>query len=73
MATAVWVGQPQCTMLALRRRCGSDTRAGNCCSNTNRYAWVAARCTLPGIVAHESARQGGVRLRRPDFGDAPET
>ncbi|MGW0812172.1 Gfo/Idh/MocA family protein [Streptomyces viridiviolaceus] len=35
-------------------------------------AWVAARYTLPGIVAHESARQGGVRLRIPDFGDAPE-
>ncbi|MEU5079687.1 MULTISPECIES: Gfo/Idh/MocA family protein [Streptomyces] len=34
-------------------------------------AWVAARYTLPGIVAHESARQGGVRLRIPDFGDAP--
>ena len=35
-------------------------------------AWVAARYTLPGIVAHESARQGGVRLDIPDFGDAPE-
>ncbi|MEU0471283.1 Gfo/Idh/MocA family protein [Streptomyces olivaceus] len=35
-------------------------------------AWVAARYTLPGIVAHESARQGGARLRIPDFGDAPE-
>ncbi|MFC7597660.1 Gfo/Idh/MocA family protein [Terrabacter sp. GCM10028922] len=34
-------------------------------------AWVAARYTLPGIVAHESARQGGVRLEVPDFGDAP--
>jgi predicted dehydrogenase len=34
-------------------------------------AWVAARYTLPGIVAHESARQGGVRLKVPDFGDAP--
>ncbi|MGW4565566.1 Gfo/Idh/MocA family protein [Streptomyces sp. NPDC004561] len=34
-------------------------------------AWVAARYTLPGIVAHESARQGGVRLAIPDFGDAP--
>ncbi|WP_381558793.1 Gfo/Idh/MocA family protein [Streptomyces eurythermus] len=34
-------------------------------------AWVAARYTLPGIVAHESARQGGVRLEIPDFGDAP--
>lgn len=36
-------------------------------------AWVAARYTLPGIVAHESARQGGVRLEIPDFGDAPES
>jgi predicted dehydrogenase len=35
-------------------------------------AWVAARYTLPGILAHESARQGGVRLRIPDFGDAPQ-
>ena len=35
-------------------------------------AWVAARFTLPGIVAHESARQGGVRLEIEDFGDAPE-
>ncbi|MEU3522533.1 Gfo/Idh/MocA family oxidoreductase [Streptomyces sp. NPDC038707] len=34
-------------------------------------AWTAARYTLPGIVAHESARQGGVRLDIPDFGDAP--
>ncbi|MFE2428093.1 Gfo/Idh/MocA family protein [Streptomyces sp. NPDC059373] len=34
-------------------------------------AWVAARYTLPGIIAHESARQGGVRLDIPDFGDAP--
>ncbi|MFJ9422220.1 Gfo/Idh/MocA family protein [Streptomyces sp. NPDC101249] len=36
-------------------------------------AWVAARYTLPGIVAHESARQGGVRLEIPDFGDAPRS
>ncbi|MFJ7040337.1 Gfo/Idh/MocA family protein [Streptomyces rochei] len=35
-------------------------------------AWVAARYTLPGIIAHESSRQGGVRLEIPDFGDAPE-
>jgi len=34
-------------------------------------AWVAARFTVPGIVAHESARLGGVRLPIPDFGDAP--
>ncbi|MFI6874393.1 Gfo/Idh/MocA family protein [Streptomyces sp. NPDC050400] len=35
-------------------------------------AWVAARYTLPGIVAHDSARQGGARLEIPDFGDAPQ-
>ncbi|MFG2881339.1 Gfo/Idh/MocA family protein [Streptomyces sp. NPDC048297] len=35
-------------------------------------AWVAARYTLPGVLAHESARQGGVRLEIPDFGDAPQ-
>jgi predicted dehydrogenase len=34
-------------------------------------AWVAARYTLPGIIAHASARQGGARLEIPDFGDAP--
>ena len=34
-------------------------------------AWVAARFTLPGIVAHESALNGGERLRIRDFGDAP--
>ncbi|WP_030756767.1 Gfo/Idh/MocA family protein [Streptomyces sp. NRRL F-5135] len=35
-------------------------------------AWVAARYTLPGIVAHESALKDGERLEIPDFGDAPE-
>ena len=34
-------------------------------------AWVAARYTLPGIIAHESALKGGVRLDVPDLGDAP--
>ncbi|WDM45618.1 Gfo/Idh/MocA family oxidoreductase [Microbacterium luteolum] len=34
-------------------------------------AWVAARFTLPGIIAHESALLGGVRLPIPDFGEAP--
>jgi predicted dehydrogenase len=34
-------------------------------------AWVAARYTLPGVVAHQSALQGGARLEIPDFGDAP--
>lgn len=30
--------------------------------------WDAARYCLPGIVAHESARQGGVQLEIPDLG-----
>lgn len=34
-------------------------------------AWVAARFTLPGIVAHASAVRGGERLPIRDFGDAP--
>ena len=34
-------------------------------------AWVAARYTVPGIVAYESIRQGGVTLDVPDFGDPP--
>jgi predicted dehydrogenase len=34
-------------------------------------ALVAARYTLPGIVAHESALRGGERLPIPDFGDPP--
>ncbi|WP_458111889.1 Gfo/Idh/MocA family oxidoreductase [Arthrobacter sp. R1-13] len=36
-------------------------------------AWVAARFTLPGIVAHESALNGGERLPIRDFGDGPST
>lgn len=36
-------------------------------------AWVAARYTLPGVVAHESALRGGERLPIRDFGDAPES
>jgi predicted dehydrogenase len=34
-------------------------------------AWVAARFTLPGVIAHQSALRGGERLTIPDFGDAP--
>ncbi|WP_026820331.1 Gfo/Idh/MocA family protein [Arthrobacter castelli] len=34
-------------------------------------AWVAARFTLPGIIAHQSANQSGQRLPIPDFGDPP--
>ena len=34
-------------------------------------AWEAARYTLPGIAAHESALRGGERIPVADFGDAP--
>jgi predicted dehydrogenase len=34
-------------------------------------AWVAARFTLPGVIAHQSALRGGERLPVPDHGDAP--
>lgn len=34
-------------------------------------AWVAARYTLPGVIAHESAVRGGQRLEIPDLGEAP--
>ncbi len=34
--------------------------------------WTAARFTLPGIVAQESALNEGQRLPIPDFGDGPE-
>jgi predicted dehydrogenase len=34
-------------------------------------AWVAARFTVPGVVAHESALRAGERLPVPDFGDGP--
>ena len=34
-------------------------------------AWRAARFTIPGLIAHESALQGGALLDVPDFGDAP--
>lgn len=36
-------------------------------------AWDAARYMIPGLIAHESALQGGKLLDIPDFGDAPET
>ena len=34
-------------------------------------AWQAAKYNLPGLVAHQSAMQGGVTLDIPDFGDPP--
>lgn len=35
-------------------------------------AWECARYTIPGIIAHESAMQGGISLDIPDFGDMPD-
>lgn len=32
-------------------------------------AWTAARYTVPGIVAHDSALRGGAQLPVPDFGE----
>ena len=34
-------------------------------------AWFAARTNIPGLIAIESARQGGVPMDVPDCGDAP--
>lgn len=34
-------------------------------------AWQAARYNLPGLVAHQSAMQGGVMLEVPDCGNPP--
>lgn len=34
-------------------------------------AWTAARYTVPGLIAHQSALAGGARLDVPDFGSAP--
>ncbi len=33
------------------------------------HAWLAARFTIPGLIAHESARQGGILLDIPDYGE----
>jgi hypothetical protein len=35
------------------------------------HVWAAARYNIPGIVAHESAKRDGERLKVPDLGDAP--
>ena len=35
-------------------------------------AWKAARFTLPGVAAYESAQQSGARIAVPDFGPGPE-
>jgi len=34
-------------------------------------AWFAARCNIPGLIAIESAKRGGIALDVPDCGDAP--
>lgn len=34
-------------------------------------AWFAARCNIPGLIAIESAKQGGIPMDVPDLGDAP--
>ena len=34
-------------------------------------AWAAARYTLPGLIAHQSALRGGELLAIPDFGEPP--
>ena len=35
-------------------------------------AWESARYTIPGLIAHESAMNGGKELEIPDFGNMPE-
>ena len=35
-------------------------------------AWTAARYTIPGLVAIESSKKGGIPLPVPDCGDAPK-
>ena len=37
------------------------------------HAWKAARFTIPGLMAHRSAQQGGVPVDSPDYGDVPES
>lgn len=35
-------------------------------------AWLAARYTVPGLLAHQSALKDGLAIDVPDFGDPPE-
>lgn len=35
-------------------------------------AWVAARYTVPGIIAHESMKRDGEPMEVPDFGNPPQ-
>ncbi|MFH1569943.1 MAG: Gfo/Idh/MocA family oxidoreductase [Gemmatimonadota bacterium] len=46
------------------RACAEDKLPPN-------HVWAAARYTVPGMVAHESAVRGGAQVPVPDFGDAP--
>jgi hypothetical protein len=34
--------------------------------------WMAARYTVPGLIAHESSMRGGELLEVPDFGAGPK-
>lgn len=36
-------------------------------------AWFAARCNIPGLIAIESAKQGGIPMDVPDLGDPPKS
>lgn len=35
------------------------------------HVWAAARYTVPGLIAHESAKREGEQLKIPDFGNPP--
>lgn len=35
------------------------------------HVWAAARYNIPGLVAHQSAEQGGITLDIPDLGEPP--
>ncbi|HEY0828605.1 MAG TPA: Gfo/Idh/MocA family oxidoreductase [Bacilli bacterium] len=35
------------------------------------HAWNAAKYCVPGIISHESAKQGGIQMELPDFGTPP--
>ncbi|WP_129664014.1 Gfo/Idh/MocA family protein [Phytoactinopolyspora endophytica] len=46
-------------------------KAVNAGSLPPNNVWESARNCIPGIIAHESALQGGVQLTIPDLGDPP--
>ena len=46
-----------------------------CCLSGKQHplnAWASARYCIPGIIAHDSAMQGGITLPIPDLGDMPD-